>query len=585
MKIITFLILLQFQIVLSQNNFEKTWATYYNDGHCYLGTSAIDKDGNIYMVGSVKEQSVFMPSNDAFQIIFGGGNSDGFITKFSPNGEVVWATFFGGVGDDVLESITIDGNNNLYATGLTNGSNNLSTPNSFRETLSNTPSSFFVKFNQYGELIWSSYYTEISNESFISPSGNNLLSETGSVFYNNNIYFYSLINETNQGTQNVFQTNKETADYLISKFDLDGNRIWSTYYGVNESYISGITVNQSGLYICGRSSSCLSSSTGYFATNNCFQSESFNECGTPFISKFNLNGQRDWSTYFGGNLLQDDIIYKNSIKSYGDSVYFTGISSREDLTTSGSFQEYKDYYYGNYLTKFNSLGERIWTSFLGLNPVDDYYAEQRSLQVDSNGNVFIAGVTNLQNNISTSNTFQNNLNPFQSSVDFKTDAYVMKFNENGEKIWGTYFGGTNDEYFSEILPFENSFYLYGITRSTSNISTVNSFQPSFNSNGIVSNYDSNIFLARFDPNNLSNYEFFSSSIKIYPNPAQNYFMISALKENLQIEIFDLLGKKIHIQKTTDLDTKIETSLFSTGVYLVKIEDEENQLITRKLVIE
>ena len=62
-------------------------------------------------------------------------------------------------------------------------------------------------------------------------------------------------------------------------------------------------------------------------------------------------------------------------------------------------------------------------------------------------------------------------------------------------------------------------------------------------------------------------------------------MISALKENLQIEIFDLLGKKIHIQKTTDLDTKIETSLFSTGVYLVKIEDEENQLITRKLVIE
>lgn len=113
--------------------------------------------------------------------------------------------------------------------------------------------------------------------------------------------------------------------------------------------------------------------------------------------------------------------------------------------------------------------------------------------IDNYENVYVSGVTNLQQNISTLNCYQDNINTPSSSTDFKTDVYVMKFDSEGERIFGTYFGGSHDEYYASILPYENKFYLYGITKSTSNIASANSFQSSFNMNGIVSNYDSNIF--------------------------------------------------------------------------------------------
>lgn len=93
MRRLSFFLLLFFQCAVSQTSFEKTWATYYNDGFCFIQSSTIDKDGNVYMVGSVKQNSVFSTTINAFQSSYGGGNSDGFITKFSPNGEIVWLLF------------------------------------------------------------------------------------------------------------------------------------------------------------------------------------------------------------------------------------------------------------------------------------------------------------------------------------------------------------------------------------------------------------------------------------------------------------------------------------------------------------
>ncbi|WP_395061050.1 T9SS type A sorting domain-containing protein [Flavobacterium sp.] len=579
--------------VFSQSvSFTKTWSTYYCDGYTFVNMSAVDKLGNIYMVGNVKGNGVnsqFTPTLNAHQTQYGGGTCDGFITKFSPNGEIVWATFFGGINDDAIESISIDGNSNLILSGSTTSPNNIATTNSYRPNITGNINSYLSKFTSDGQLIWSTYLTDYNSSSTVGVGNSSILLTDTSVTHdaNNNIYIISTTGEDNQATSGTFQTDKQSAKSLISKFSPNGQVIWSTYYGINESYLSGLCVNQAGLYVSGRSSSCNQTvASNYFATPNCYQSDGYNECGTPFVSKFDLIGLREWSTYYGGNNIQEDIILKNSIKCFDDNLYFVGYTYLDtDIATTGSFQENKDFQYCNYLAKFNSSGQKIWGTYIGLNILNNYIILQNSLELDFSGNVYVSGVTNFQNNISTPGCFQNNI--VYTQPDFNVDAFAMKFNPNGERIWGTYFGGENPEYLGNILLYQDYFYMYGFTQSTSGISTPNALQENYNTNGISNFYDSNIFLARFDPIPLSNSTFNEDFFSIYPNPNNGTFTISLKEyplEHLKLELYDVLGKKLATQSLGQLETSIKTNNLAKGIYLAKIYSK-NKSTSKKIIVE
>jgi hypothetical protein len=69
-----------------------------------------------------------------------GGNTDAFISELNPNtsgtGSLVFSTYLGGSGDedDDLAGIAVDGSGNIYVTGDTQSSSNISTPGSFKPT-------------------------------------------------------------------------------------------------------------------------------------------------------------------------------------------------------------------------------------------------------------------------------------------------------------------------------------------------------------------------------------------------------------------------------------------------------------------
>jgi Beta-propeller repeat len=71
-----------------------------------------------------------------------GGNTDAFISELNPNtsgtGSLVFSTYLGGSGDedDDLAGIALDGSSNIYVTGDTQSSTNISTPGSFKPTFS-----------------------------------------------------------------------------------------------------------------------------------------------------------------------------------------------------------------------------------------------------------------------------------------------------------------------------------------------------------------------------------------------------------------------------------------------------------------
>lgn len=75
----------------------------------------------------------------------------------------------------------------------------------------------------------------------------------------------------------------------------------------------------------------------------------------------------------------------------------------------------------------------------------------------------------------------------------------------------------------------------------------------------------------------ANIEIFTKNINIYPNPANDYFIIKAPQANF-IEISDLLGKKYLSLSDPKGQIRIQTSSWSNGVYIVRVDDVVNKVI-------
>jgi hypothetical protein len=68
-------------------------------------------------------------------------------------------------------------------------------------------------------------------------------------------------------------------------------------------------------------------------------------------------------------------------------------------------------------------------------------------------------------------------------------------------------------------------------------------------------------------------------VKLYPNPAHNYVILEALKDNAQVELYDVLGKKVLFQQANNTVFNVDISGLSKGVYFVKVM-RDNSLIQK-----
>lgn len=78
--------------------------------------------------------------------------------------------------------------------------------------------------------------------------------------------------------------------------------------------------------------------------------------------------------------------------------------------------------------------------------------------------------------------------------------------------------------------------------------------------------------------------FQDDSFKISPNPSKNRLHIRLPKAspNLILEVFDVLGKRIHKSTITQLEASVDVSSWKTGVYLVKVSSK-NETQTKRFV--
>jgi hypothetical protein len=571
----------------SQANYLKTWATYYGDESVQIYDSTMDSQGNIYIVGKVffnPDGQFDIATPNAHQTNFGGGTVDGFLVKFNQEGNLEWATYFGGANDDIIGSISIDKHDYVYCLGTTQSTENIATTNAFQPNLQGEKDVFIAKFTPSGNVIWSTYYGGPLEDGTSTLTDNNFYNVTNNshAIVNDNLnHFYINVNNVNSdnlATSGVFQENKNDTRSIIAKFTDTGNPIWATYYGYNGSIINAIDVGETGLFVYGRTTDCppYFTSNTYFATPGSHQPTP-GSCTDAFVSKFSFDGQRIWSTYYGGTT--GEYSSMNGLKCDNGFVYFTGytVGSNTNIATPNSFQSTK-MSASHYLVKFDEEGTRLWGTYVGDNATNNGYILPPKMKIH-NHDIFIHGTTYFQDNISTPDSFQPSMNSMN-------DAFIVKFNPDGQREWGSYFGGNyNDRIFNALFKDE-TLYLLGATLSQTAITTSPSFQPDFlynnNTNHAGSNTAQNTFIARFDPNTLSTNNFIVNPFELYPNPNNGTFSIKSSKTIDSVTIYDVLGNSIYKEKY--IDTQLNIKSLSKGIYLIQVHFQDGKSMTKKMIL-
>ena len=370
-----------------------------------------------------------------------------------------------------------------FVCGKTGSLSGISSPNSHQENISGQSDAYLVKFNSQGIRQWGTYYGGIYAEEckcVILDNEENIFLVGGTRSANN-------ISTENSYQPNLCLGNTWEMDGFLVKFNNNGVRQWGTYYGgTNGECVESIAIDKLGnIYIAGVTLSADSIATlGSHQTRN-NGGESIPIDG--FLAKFDYYGRRQWSTYYGGS--GDDFVNNVAVDN-SNNVYICGhTTSSGNISSNNAHQRY----YGNngdgFLVKFNNNGVRQWGTYYGGSNLDKSYC----LIPDINNNVFLTGHTNSNNSISTSDGLQTSKSTIEATC---SDAFIVKFDSNGVRQWGTYYGGDGFVESKQISLFRNTnIFICGYSNGGNGISTENSHQP-------INDYSTDAFLAKFSQDSI-----------------------------------------------------------------------------------
>jgi hypothetical protein len=408
------------------------WSTYYGGAGLEVATcvAIAPGSGNTY-VGGFTSSNPLTTAGTPFMSAYQGGTSDAFMARYSPAGVLQYATYIGGAGTDRGLAIAIESlGANMYLAGSTTSNpavGVLSTFGAYHTTNLGGVDGFLIKFNSAGARQWCTFYGGAGTDSItcVAVDGSNNVIVGGQTNSTTNI----------ASSAGVYQPARNGAnDAFLAKFNSAGTIQWSTYYGgTSTDAAMGVTTNPAGnIFVTGQTSSVTD-----MATSTSFQ-PTLRGTNDAFIAMFDGAGTRTWGTYFGGtgaetsnNVACDPVSGALAIAGNTTSVNFIA-SANAHQATFGGIQD-------AYIASFDQTGNRLWSTYFGGSQFD--YGEDVCFDLESN--VVAAGGTFSAAGISSTGSSQ-------PAIGGDYDVFVAKMNPLGQRVWGTYFGGSFYDYATGI---------------------------------------------------------------------------------------------------------------------------------------
>ena len=348
------------------------WEATYNgpaNGNDYGEGIVVGSNGHIYVTG---------------ESMVGKSNFDYITIAYDPQGNQQWLAIYNGKGpgEYSIEDITIDSNDNIYLTGISNigsTSDNIVT----------------IKYDSSGILQWSAFYSShkihIPHAMAVDSQGNVYI--TGYTFGGDS-----------------------KPDYLTIKYDINGKQLWEVEYDGNEksqNYANDIVLDSSGnIYVTGKSllsgiyydyfTIAYDSSGGTLwearydgpgnshdyamaitsdLNGNIYVTGYSMGSGTSFdISTvaYNSAGNQLWVARYNGPGNSDDVGYDLAVDPFGN-VIVTGLSFGSGTS------------YDSVTIAYDSLGNQLWLgSYNGPENKIDYTSV---IAIDPMGNIYVTGAS------------------------------------------------------------------------------------------------------------------------------------------------------------------------------------------------
>ncbi|MCC7303613.1 MAG: hypothetical protein IT233_13310 [Bacteroidia bacterium] len=391
-----------------------------------------------------------------------------------PASRRLWGTYYGDAGVEYGQDVTTDISGNSYLTGYTLSNTNIATTGAYQTTLAGSFDAFIVKFNAAGVRQWGTYFGGNSVEASYAIT----ISNTGAIYIAGDSFSTSGVASTG-AHQTVYGGGID--DAFLARFDANGQRIWSTYYGGILHDISyTLTTDPNGNAILGGHSE----SPNDIATTGSFM-DTYAGGFDIFIVKFDPNGVRLWGSYYGD--FADEESWAVACDNAGN-IYCTGFTaSNSNFSTTGIHQPVHGGGTNDaYLFKMNSSGTSVsWCTYYGGSGLE----VGTGIVVFPGNEILLCGNTASPNGIASNAAYQ--LLP--GSAD---DAFLVRFDPAGNRVWGTYFGGNDVDYFDGMVrDIAGNILLCGSTLSTNQIATPGAWQAALNT---INNYDA--MLVRFSLN-------------------------------------------------------------------------------------
>lgn len=176
-----------------------------------------------------------------------------------------------------------------------------------------------------------------------------------------------------------------------------------------------------------------------------------------------IDPQLHWATYYGGSASEHTGMVTTD---YGGNVFLAATTrSASNIATTGAYQTTLVHVNNTYLVKFNTDGQRIWSTYYTGNAGEAILA----LSTDFSGNIFLGGTTNSTAGIATTGAFRDTF----VYTNGQYNAFLAKFNNAGQRIWATYYGGERGAVINDIAVDRlGNVYIAGTTISTTTMATI-----------------------------------------------------------------------------------------------------------------
>lgn len=283
---------------------------------------AVDADGSVFFASAVFQPADFPVTAGAFETTFASSQREVGLLKLSPEGDLVWGTFFGGSGRDEVMSIAVAPDHSIVVFGHTQSAD-LPVVNAYQTTFRGALDLFVARIAPDGRSLGFSTYlggTGIEDARRVAVDG------SGDIL---------LVGATTSGdfpTRLAAQSNYAGggADGFVAKLASSGSSLlYSTYYGGQGfDSVSGLALDPSSSFI----------TVGYTESANLPLIQPFQSVrrgpSDATVARFSGSGEVLLSSYMGGSGTDSAV----SVTRSGSKVYVAGYTGSSDFPGINGFQ-------------------------------------------------------------------------------------------------------------------------------------------------------------------------------------------------------------------------------------------------------